>query len=311
MTLQTTDSLMPQVRVISDTRDRVGESPVWSVTEQALYWVDIEGRRIHRWDSAAGTVQSWHSPERVGCIVLSARGGLVAAMESGVFEVTLLAPPNLRASLLVGITHPRANMRFNDGRCDRQGRFWLSTMCMDMGLAASVGAVFCLDEAGLSPARVQGLITPNGMAFSPDGRCYYLSDSHPSVQKIWAFDLDPATGAVSHRREFVDMGPLPGRPDGAAVDAQGCYWICGNDAGLVHCFSPQGELLRSVAVPVAKPSMCAFGGPNLATLFVASILPGTVSPEQPGLNGAVFALNVGACGLPEPVFSRFPGPQPA
>jgi sugar lactone lactonase YvrE len=292
--------------VITDTRDRVGESPVWSATEQALYWVDIEGRRIHRWDSAAGTVQSWHSPERVGCIVLSARGGLVAAMESGVYEVTLLAPPALQATLLVGITHPRANMRFNDGRCDRQGRFWLSTMCMDMGLAASAGAVFCLDEAGLGLSRVDGLITPNGMAFSPDGRCYYLSDSHPSVQKIWAFDLDPASGAISQRRDFVDMGPLPGRPDGAAVDEQGNYWICGNDAGLVHCFSPQGQLLRSVPVPVAKPSMCAFGGPSLSTLFVASILPGTVSADQPGLNGAVFALDCGATGLPEPVFSRFP-----
>ncbi|NBT55164.1 MAG: SMP-30/gluconolactonase/LRE family protein [Betaproteobacteria bacterium] len=270
-------------RVISDTRDRVGESPVWSVTEQALYWGDIEGRRIHRWDGAAGTVQSWHTPERVGCIVLSARGGLVAAMESGVFEVTLLAPPALRATLLVGITHP-----------------------MDMGLASPVGAVFCLDEAGLSPARVDGLITPNGMAFSPDGRCYYLSDSHPSVQKIWAFDLDPANGAVSQRRGFIDMSPLPGRPDGAAVDEQGNYWICGNDAGLVHCFSPQGQLLRSVPVPVAKPSMCAFGGPDLRTLFVASILPATVSADQPGLNGAVFALDCGATGLPEPVFSRFP-----
>jgi sugar lactone lactonase YvrE len=227
-------------------------------------------------------------------------------MESGVYEVALLAPPALQATLLVGITHPRANMRFNDGRCDRQGRFWLSTMCMDMGLAAPVGAVFCLDEAGLSPARVDGLITPNGMAFSPDGRCYYLSDSHPSVQKIWAFDLDPANGAVSQRRDFVDMVPLPGRPDGAAVDEQGNYWICGNDAGLVHCFSPQGQLLRSVPVPVAKPSMCAFGGPSLSTLFVASILPGTVSADQPGLNGAVFALDCGATGLPEPVFSRFP-----
>jgi sugar lactone lactonase YvrE len=227
-------------------------------------------------------------------------------MESGVYEVALLAPPALQATLLVGITHPRANMRFNDGRCDRQGRFWLSTMCMDMGLAAPVGAVFCLDEAGLSPARVDGLITPNGMAFSPDGRCYYLSDSHPSVQKIWAFDLDPANGAVSQRRDFVDMVPLPGRPDGAAVDEQGNYWICGNDAGLVHCFSPQGQLLRSVPVPVAKPSMCAFGGPTLSTLFVASILPGTVSPDQLGLNGAVFALDCGATGLPEPVFSRFP-----
>ena len=306
MSSQSTEPLSVQCRVITDTRDRVGESPVWSVTEQALYWVDIEGRRIHRWDSAAGTVQSWYSPERVGCIVISSRGGLVAAMESGVFEVTLLAPPALRATLLVGITHPRANMRFNDGRCDRQGRFWLSTMCMDMGLAAPVGAVFCLDEAGLGLARVDGLITPNGMAFSPDGRCYYLSDSHPSVQKIWAFDLDPASGAISQRRDFVDMGPLPGRPDGAAVDNQGHYWICGNDAGLVHCFSPQGQLLRSVPVPVAKPSMCAFGGPTLSTLFVASILPGTVSADQPGLNGAVFALDCGATGLPEPVFSRFP-----
>ena len=86
---------MAQVRVISDTRDRVGESPVWSVTEQALYWVDIEGRRIHRWDSAAGTVQSWHTPERVGCIAVSARGGLVAAMETGIFEIELQAPPLL------------------------------------------------------------------------------------------------------------------------------------------------------------------------------------------------------------------------
>ena len=99
MSSQTTEPFSVQCRVITETRDRVGESPVWSVTEQALYWVDIEGRRIHRWDSAAGTVQSWHSPERVGCIVLSARGGLVAAMESGVFEVTLLAPPALRACL--------------------------------------------------------------------------------------------------------------------------------------------------------------------------------------------------------------------
>jgi len=200
---------MEQIHVIADTRDRVGESPVWSVTEQALYWVDIEGRCIRRWDSAADTVQSWPTAERVGCIALSARGGLVAAMESGVFAVTLLAAPALRTTLLAGITHPQANMRFNDGRCDRQGRFWLSTMCMDMGLAAPVGAVFCLDEAGLSPARVNGLITPNGMAFSPDGRCYYLSDSHPSVQKIWAFELDPPTGALSQRREFVDMTPLP------------------------------------------------------------------------------------------------------
>lgn len=297
---------MPEVKVISSTRDRVGECPVWSVQEQALYWVDIEGRQIRRLDWASQTQQSWTTPERVGCIALSGRGGLIAAMETGVFEVRLQAGADASVTLLAGITHPVANMRFNDGRCDSRGRFWVSTMCMDMSLAARVGAVYCLDESGLGAARIEGLITPNGMAFSLDARTCYVSDSHPSVQKIWAFDVEPDSGALSNRREFVDMMQLPGRPDGAAVDEEGNYWICGNDAGLVHCFSPGGELLRSVSVPVSKPSMCAFGGPDLDVLLVTSILPAGLAPGQAGLNGAVFALNCGVRGLPEPIFSRFP-----
>ena len=131
----------------------------------------------------------------------------------------------------------------------------------------------------------------------------YFSDSHPTVQKIWAFDFDLEQGKAGAGREFVDMTPLPGRPDGAAVDAQGHYWICGNDAGQVHRFSPTGALVSSVQVPVAKPAMCAFGGPQLDVLLVTSIQPaGTAA----GLSGAVFALAVGSRGLPEPRFSRFP-----
>jgi sugar lactone lactonase YvrE len=177
---------------------------------------------------------------------------------------------------------------------------------MDMSLAAPVGAVYCFDEAGLSEPKITGLVTPNGMGFSPNGAAYYLSDSHPTVQKIWVFDRDVETGELSRQRLFVDMLSMPGRPDGAAVDAAGCYWICANDAGLVHQFSPLGELLKSVSVPVSKPAMCAFGGPNLDVLFVTSILPAGVLPEHAGLNGAVFALDVGVRGLPEPVFTRFP-----
>jgi sugar lactone lactonase YvrE len=301
---------MSEAQVISHSRDRVGECPVWSVAEQALYWVDIEGRHIHRLDWASQTQSTWNTPERVGCIALTApvggSHGIVAAMETGIFELKLLAAPELRSTLIASITHPVPNMRFNDGRCDARGRFWVSTMCMDMSLAASVGAVYCLDKPGLIATGLTGLITPNGMAFSPDGATYYLSDSHPGVQKIWAYDFDVLTAALSRQREFADMTDLPGRPDGAAVDTDGCYWICGNDAGLVHRFSPQGELLRSVSVPVSKPSMCAFGGPNLDVLFVTSILPGGMAPEQPGLNGAVFAIDVGARGLPEPLFTRFP-----
>ena len=297
---------MSEATVISESRDQVGESPVWSVAEQALYWVDIEGGLIRRLDWAHRTALSWRLPERVGCIALSAQGGVVAAMETGVFAVQLMAEGAVRLSCLATVQHPLVNMRFNDGRCDAMGRFWVSTMCMDMSLAAPVGALYCLDESGLGQPRVDGLITPNGIAFSADGETAYLSDSHPSVQKIWAFDFAAPAGELTNRRLFADMTDLPGRPDGAAVDVHGCYWICGNDAGVVHCFSPQGELLRSLAVPVPKPSMCAFGGPQLDQLLVTSILPASESSAQPGLNGAVFALDAGVTGLAEPQFSRFP-----
>ncbi len=297
---------MSEATVISESRDQVGESPVWSVAEQALYWVDIEGGLIRRLDWAHRTALSWRLPERVGCIALSAQGGVVAAMETGVFAVQLMAEGAVRLSCLATVQHPLVNMRFNDGRCDAMGRFWVSTMCMDMSLAAPVGALYCLDESGLGQPRVDGLITPNGIAFSADGATAYLSDSHPSVQKIWAFDFAAPAGELTNRRLFADMTNLPGRPDGAAVDVHGCYWICGNDASVVHCFSPQGELLRSLAVPVPKPSMCAFGGPQLDQLLVTSILPASESSAQPGLNGAVFALDAGVTGLAEPQFSRFP-----
>ena len=297
---------MSEATVISESRDQVGESPVWSVAEQALYWVDIEGCLIRRLDWAHRTQLSWRLPERVGCIALSAQGGVVAAMETGVFAVQLMAEGAVRLSCLATVRHPLANMRFNDGRCDAMGRFWVSTMCMDMSLAAPVGALYCLDESGLGQPRMDGLITPNGIAFSADGETAYLSDSHPSVQKIWAFDFAAPAGELTNRRLFADMTNLPGRPDGAAVDVHGCYWICGNDAGEVHCFSPNGELLRSLSVPVAKPSMCAFGGPQLNQLLVTSILPASASRTQPGLNGAVFALDAGVAGLAEPCFSRFP-----
>lgn len=297
-------------RAISASRCRVGECPAWSVTEQALYWIDIEGRHIHRFDWASQAQQTWSVPERVGCIALTDGTGavprVIAAMETGIFDVRLGPGPGVDALLMAAITHPQPSMRFNDGRCDRAGRFWVSTMCMDGARAAQVGGVFCLDENGLGPALIEGLITPNGMAFSPDNRTMYLSDSHYTVQKIWAFDFDVAGGTVLNGREFVDMTSLPGRPDGAAVDADGNYWICANDAGLVHRFNVQGQLLSSVEVPVSKPSMCAFGGPDLDVLFVTSIQPAVASGNDQALSGAVFALQPGVRGLPEPVFSRFP-----
>ncbi|MBN8748075.1 6-deoxy-6-sulfogluconolactonase [Xylophilus ampelinus] len=295
----------PTVELVVDARCGTGESPVWSIAEQALYWVDIPGRALHRW-SAEGHMH-WATAEMPACIAPRAGrpGEWLAGMESGIFTLSGFGAAGgtpLRAGRVAGVAHARTGMRFNDGRCDRQGRFWAGTMLMDMAAAARVGVLYRHDAGGGEPAAVLGdFIVPNGLGFSPDGRTMYLSDSHPSVQTVWAFDYDPDTGTPSRRRVFADMTALPGRPDGAAVDADGCYWICGNDAGLVHRFTPEGRLDRSVPVPVKKPAMCAFGGRQLDTLFVTSIRPGGDLSDQP-LAGGVFAFRAGAQGLPEPPF---------
>jgi sugar lactone lactonase YvrE len=172
-------------------------------------------------------------------------------------------------------------------------------MVRDMGLTSRAGALYRYASASGLQKILTGLITPNGLSFSPDGRTMYLSDSHPAVQLIWAFDYDTASGTPSNQRMFVDMNAHPGRPDGAAVDADGCYWICANDAGLVHRFTPSGKLDCSLAVPVKKPAMCAFGGVGMDTLFVTSIRPEGIDLSDQPLAGGVFALRPDVHGLPE------------
>jgi sugar lactone lactonase YvrE len=299
---------MNTYRTIADTSDRVGESPVWDVRAQRLWWVDIEGAWIRSTVlGAGGAVKSWPMPERVGCIALTAvEGQLIAAMETGIARVTLQEGGQVGIDWLAHIQHPAPGMRFNDGRCDASGRLWVGTMVMDMSLASDLGGLYGLDERGLTGPHVTGLRTPNGLGLSPDGRTLYLSDSHPTVQKIWAFDLDGATGGLSNKRLFVDMNDWPGRPDGAAVDAQGHYWICGNDAGQIHAFDAQGQWQQSLTVPMPKPSMCAFGGADLDQMLVTSIIPAQTTDATRGQSGSVIALQMGVRGLPEPVFSRFP-----
>ncbi len=300
---------VPAFDVLGDMRTRVGESPLWSANDAALWWVDIEGRRLHR--LTGGVHASWTTHERLACIALHDRGGLLAAMETGVFRVQVQPDGTLASERIASVRHPREGMRFNDGRCDRAGRFWVSSMVRDMSLAAADGALYCLDgldARGLSKRLVEGLITGNGLGFSPDGRVLYLSDSHPSVRRIWAYDLND-DGALGACREFVDMNLYPGRPDGAAVDADGCYWICGNDAGALLRFTPEGVLDRALKLPISKPSMCSFGGPALDELYVTSIIPGApVSGFDAALDGALLRLRPGVQGPAETPFRSVPVP---
>ncbi|MNO77729.1 L-arabinolactonase [compost metagenome] len=292
-----------QAELIVDARNAVGESPVWVPEESALYWVDIPAGGLQRWSADTGQVATWKTPQMLACIAPHADGGWVAGMESGFFRLHPRNDGSLDSEPLAHVDHSRADMRLNDGRCDRQGRFWAGSMVLNMGANAANGTLYRYSAGQRGPldSRLSGFIVPNGLGFSPDGRTMYLSDSHPQIQQIWAFDYDTETGTPSNRRVFVDMNRHEGRPDGAAVDADGCYWICANDAGLIHRFTPDGRLDRSLAVPVKKPTMCAFGGPRLDTLFVTSIRPGDDHDPQ-SLAGGVFALDPGVKGLPEPRF---------
>ena len=293
-----------QAELIVDARNAVGESPVWVPQENALYWVDIANGGLQRWSADTGHVHAWKTPEMLACIARHSGGGWVAGMESGFFHLHPHSDGSLDSERLASVEHRREDMRLNDGRCDRQGRFWAGSMVLNMGLSAPEGRLYRYGagQSGVIAAQLDGFIVPNGLGFSPDGTTMYLSDSHPDVQLIWAFDYDTETGTPSNRRVFVDMNHFPGRPDGAAVDAEGFYWICANDAGLIHRFAPDGRLDFSLAVPVKKPTMCAFGGSRMDTLFVTSIRPGD-DHDPHSLAGGVFALNPNVKGLAEPLFN--------
>jgi sugar lactone lactonase YvrE len=287
---------------ISDIRCTVGESPTWSAAESAWYWVDIPAKRVWRLDGASGAARFWTTSEMVACVAAKADGGLIAGMETGIFSLEL---DEAEAATQTRLAAPAAGlgegMRFNDGRCDRQGRFWSGTMFMDMSAARAVGELYRYDAArGISAPLVSELITQNGLAFSPDGRTMYLSDSHPARRMVWVFDYDIVDGVPSNRRVFADMSTYVGRPDGAAIDSDGCYWICGNDGGCVLRFTPDGKLDRRIDVPMLKPAMCAFGGKDLDTLMVTSIVSG--KPEDAEWGGAVVLLRPGVQGVAETPF---------
>jgi sugar lactone lactonase YvrE len=279
---------MAAIERLTEQEYAVGECPVWRAAEGALYWVDITARRIHRLHIDSGNMDTWRADEMVACMAFERGGALIAGMESGLFSLDLEGGGTISSARLAVPAFPMTGMRFNDGRCDRQGRFWAGTMHMDMPAAHAVGALYRYsDREGLAGPFEVGLLTQNGLAWSPEGDRMYLSDSHPKARTIWVYDYDRAAGLASGRRVFVDMNQHSGRPDGAAIDVDGGYWTCANDGAQVLRFTPEGKLDKTIALPVPKPSMCAFGGADMETLFVTSI------------GGPVFAVRPGNRGMPE------------
>ncbi|NJO35407.1 MAG: SMP-30/gluconolactonase/LRE family protein, partial [Rhodospirillales bacterium] len=206
-----------------DARAQVGEGAVWDVAEQALYWVDIPAGMLFRFDPSSGENRAWSVGEPLGCCALREAGGLLLATRTGFH---LFDPVRGIKTPLVDPEADRPGSRFNDGTTDPRGRFWAGTMKME-GSPEPCGAFYRLDPDHRCRRWLDGVYTTNGLAFSPDGRTMYLSDSNPSVRTIWACDYDPDSGEPSNRRVFFDTRAVAGRPDGGTVDADGCYWMAG------------------------------------------------------------------------------------
>ncbi|MBJ3785895.1 SMP-30/gluconolactonase/LRE family protein [Devosia sediminis] len=274
--------------------NQTGECPVWDAANAALYWVDIPRGLIQRLN-ADGQVERWTAPMMIGAIALTEAGTLVAATERGFAEVTLDVDGTARLGPIADVLSAGNSMRFNDGAVDRQGRFWSGTMLMPPDPARPVGVLHRLDGDGSARPIVDGLLIQNGLAWSPDGRRMYLSDSHPSVRTIWRMDFDPETGTPSNRQVFC--ADLPGRPDGAAMDADGCYWIAATDAGKILRLTPEGKIDAEIVVPVPNPTNLCFGGPDLRTVFITSMPP--KSGDVP-MAGALFSAELPFAGLAEP-----------
>ena len=285
-----------KVECVADVRAELGEGPVWVAAEQALYWVDINGRRIFRL-SESGERREWPTPMRVGSIAPRARGGFIAGTDRGIALVDL---DQDRFEVVASPEQHLPHNRFNDGKVDRQGRFWAGTM--DDREKGSAGALYRIDPNRTCTAIDGGYGITNGPAFGPDGARMYHSDTLRQV--TYAFDLD-AAGEATNRRVFVQFGAGDGHPDGMTVDAEGCLWIALWGGWCVRRFSPDGDLLRTVEMPVEQPSSCAFGGPGLDRLYVTSATKGldqTALAMQPNAGG-LFMLIPGVRGIPDLPFA--------
>lgn len=290
---------MTDVRCVLPARALLGEGPLWDVGEGVLYWVDIKGQSVHRFDPATGRDAQWPVPETVGALARRAAGGLVLALRSGFHFLDLdtgairpVARPELE----------RAENRFNDGKPDRRGRFWAGSM-HDPEVAPT-GALYRLDPDGTCHRMVDGFVCPNALCWSPDGRTMYHADTPQRV--VWAWDSDPDRGEIANRRVFARISPDDGAPDGATVDAEGFVWLAHWGGWQLTRHDPTGRTERVIRLPVQCPTCPAFGGPDLDVLYVTSATVG-LSPAELAAQpcaGGILALDPGVRGLAE---ARFPG----
>jgi sugar lactone lactonase YvrE len=260
--------------------------------------VDCDQKLLYSFDPFRNVVTTTTLPHNPGSYAFRQQGGLIMAYRNG---LSLL---DVRGEVERYVAVEQLDFsteRFNDGACDRRGRFWVGTM--DRKLKSPVGSLYRVDPDSTIKRIESGLICSNGIAFSPDDRVMYHTDT--GAARIYASDFDLESGEVANRRVFCDFSDQPGRPDGCTIDAEGFLWVAEIGGAEVVRLSPEGEPVGAVSLPVGRPTSVAFGGADLCTLFVTTMRFGMSSAEtttQPEA-GCVFSFEVDVPGLVEPRFA--------
>jgi len=273
--------------LVLDAQCALGESPVWWADAGMLVFVDITGRRLHRFDPVSKRHEVDAVEEDIGCVAPAKGGGYVAGLRSGIW---LLDAAGAKVRCLAANAENAATNRFNDGRVDPRGRYFAGTL--DEPKASGNAGLYRCDHRGLERIT-DGIMTSNGLAFSPDGRTLYFSDTPRFV--IYRFDYDADSGAATNRRVFARIEPTAtdrGRPDGAAVDTEGCYWSSLYEGSRIRRYDPDGKVMADYRVPALNTTMPAFGGADMKTLFVT-----TARDKKGGPGGGLYAMPVDVAGV--------------
>ncbi len=289
-----------QPQAAFDTAMQLGECPLWHPEQAVLYWIDIPGRAVHRLDPADGDHRSWPMPAEPGCIAHCA-GGLVVALRTG---LALLDTISGTLQHLADPPYDPLHLRFNDGRCDAAGRLWVGTVYEPRDRV--LGSLFSIEPGSVVDHRKHVTVS-NGVAFSPDNRTLYHADT--TAHRITAYDYDLSSGTVGAGRLFHQFSTnksvnYGGRPDGAAVDCEGAYWCAMYEGGRILKLSPAGEILAEIALPLRCPTMVAFGGADLRTLYITSgrFNRSPQELEVYPLSGHLLSMRVDVPGRIEPAY---------
>ena len=289
---------MTGIRCAFAARDTLGESPLWCERTQTLWWLDIDGCKLHSLQPGSGRhLAHTFTAKFVGALALRSQGGILLALD---LALHVFDPASGELRLFAQVEPAHLDNRLNDGRCDAHGRFWVGTM--DNGLTQPRGGFYRIDPDGKVTRQFGDVIVANTIAISPDQKTLYFSDTRRHV--TWAFDFDAERGCLGKRRVFVDYAASGDRPDGACVDAEGFVWNAIFAGGRVVRYAPDGRVDRTIALPVTNPTCVCLGGPQLRTLYITTarkFLSSERLRAEP-LAGALLAIDVDVEGLPEATF---------